>query len=144
MLPFIALLPFIVSEFWNGTVGVTACAYTGGSFCPHITPEIYKTDNSNTIVKEEFLFIYPIIIQIFLLALNSFLSEQSMNMLQSVQRCILHKGQQKDINNIKVSLKVPNIGLFLTIWMSFHLLGLAAWTFQSWLKKLSQEVFIFS
>ena len=87
-----------------------------------LKPEIFKTDDGKVIVEDELLNFLAVKIktlsqeEIVLLATNTFESEAieaSKKVLFEVcpgtsQRCVAHKGQNRDANNIKLCLKVLN------------------------------------
>ena len=92
-----------------------------GVICPCTKPEVYKTDDGKIIVEDELLNFIAVKMrtlshdEIVLLASNNFSSEwieESKRVLFEIcpttQRCISHKGPQKDANNIKACLKVLN------------------------------------
>lgn len=100
----------------------TYCGATAPDFKrSRIKPEVYKTVEGKTVVEDELLNFLAIKIktmtqdEIVVLAVNYFDSEwieASKKLLfelcPTTQRCVSHKGSQKDVNNIKSCLKVLN------------------------------------
>lgn len=99
-----------------------AAASAGGSVCPRTKPEIYSTSDGKIIVEDELLNFIVVKMktlshdEIVNLVSNNFSSEwieESKRLLFDVcpktsQRCVMHKGPQKDINNVKACLKLLN------------------------------------
>lgn len=93
-----------------------------GSSFSRIRPEIFKTSTGKVLVEDELLNFIVVKMrtmshdEIVLLITNNFSSERiesSKKVLFEVcpntsQRCVAHKGAQKDINNVKMCLKVLN------------------------------------
>lgn len=111
-----------------------------------LKPEIFKTEDGKVIVEDELLNFLAVKIktlsqdEIVLLATNTFDSEAieaSKKVLFEVcpgtsQRCVAHKGQNRDANNIKLCLKVLNErGEDIPRFVSYYLDELPPVTFSS-------------
>lgn len=108
----------------------------GRKVCSRTKPEIFKTVDGKLIVEDEFLnFVVTKMRtlsqdEIVMLASTNFPSEwieESKKLLfevcpKTTQRCVLYKGPQKDINNVKACLKVLNeCGEDIPRFVSFYL-----------------------
>ena len=113
-----------------------ARAAGGGSASRRTKPVIYKTDCGKVIVEDELLHFIVVKMktlshdEIVLLTTNNFSSEwieESKRLLfdlclNSTQRCVAHKGSQKDTNNIKACMKLLNeCGEDIPRFVSHHL-----------------------
>ncbi len=114
---FIILSPLF--DLFKQDGGCGECGSAGRG--PHTKPEIYRTNDGRIVVEDEILNFLAVKMRIMTqdeivtLAANTFDSEwieASKRVLFEVcsttQRCVSHKGAQKDANNIKSCLKVLN------------------------------------
>lgn len=115
-------------------------------FKQRIKPDIYTTIDGKTIVEDELLSFLAVKLKtvpqedIVLMAVNHFGSEwieSSKKVLFELcsstgLRCVAHKGQQKDVNNVKSCLKLLNeAGENIPRFVSYHLDDLPPVTFNS-------------
>ncbi len=111
-----------------------------------IKPEIYTTIDGNIIVEDELLSFLSVKLKtvpqddIILMAVNNFGSEWIENSKKVLfelcpgtgQRCVAHKGQLKDVNNVKSCLKLLNeVGENVPRFVSYYLDDLPSVTFDS-------------
>ncbi|XP_059188564.1 F-box only protein 2-like isoform X3 [Centropristis striata] len=137
-------------------------ARAAGSAGARIKPEVYKTTDGKVIVEDELLHFISVKMrtvphdEIVLLAANNFSSdwiEESKRLLfelcPTTQRCVEHKGAQKDANNIKDCMRLlDERGEDIPRFVSYHLDELPPVGFGSMdasallsrLERLSQEV----
>ena len=113
-----------------------------------IKPEIYQTKDSKVIVEDELLNFIVVKLRtlshnyILSLATSSFSSERieaSKTVLSELYpnsiRWVAHRGQKKDINNVKMCLQVLNHDLCHISWMNYLLFHKTTWTCQCFSTK---------